>query len=72
MSNNDTITVYEVLADGEGNNGGTAGDGTFIVRFLNLSNAEYFSRHATCWGQPTKVNSIRVPRHIAERWVSSG
>lgn len=60
------ITVYEVLADTDGE--GPAGDGTKVFRFRRKRDADDFAKGATCWGVPATVSSVDVPRRLAARW----
>jgi hypothetical protein len=62
----DKVTVWEVLADIDGD--GPACDGTKVFRFRDEGEARAFAATATCYGRPATADSTRVPRRIAERW----
>lgn len=64
---NATKTVYEVLHD-TGRDGGPAADGTAILRFSKLADAQRFADSKTCYGHPATVSSVNVSRRLASRW----
>jgi hypothetical protein len=60
------VTVYEVLADGEGQ--GPAGDGTYVRRFRTEAEALAFAKVSTCYGGKCRVQTCVAPRALARRW----
>lgn len=61
-----TVTVYEVLADIDGE--GPACDGTKVFRFRSKRDADAFAAKATCYGRPASVDAFDAPRRLAQRW----
>ena len=61
------ITVFEVLADIDGD--GPACDGTRVFRFWNEKEANTFAARSTTYGRPAKVQrEDNVSPRLAARW----
>jgi hypothetical protein len=65
--------VYEVVTDDPSNPfGGAAGDGSFVARFKNAKEAEYWASAHTHNGRACQVSSCDVSRKLAARWSYFG
>lgn len=64
-----TIRVFEVLYyAGDDGPDGPAGDGSFIERFRDESEATQFANGKHYYGEPSTVEPRDVPRRLAQRW----
>lgn len=61
-----TVAVWEVLYYGPGL--GPAGDGSFVARFRNASDARVFAAGNVYYGRPAEAVRVEVPRRLAQRW----
>lgn len=60
------VQIFEVLHDT--GTDGRMGDGVETFRTRSQKDAQSFATGRTCYGKPATVETLQVPRPIAQRW----